>query len=379
MDFYAVVAWLAHFFHQHVVLRQLFDSVKGKYQKSKEIATDSNYLRCHALLSALHFPFETTCFCKQDIKRAVLGQQFWQMERNISVRPTEMTRPVKVDHLQSWSRIFRSDQTQMVRSIWCTNRNFRNLGLNGKRPWIGWSKFPTRYDQSEALSRSGQWHVISMEFLRSFLRRQFVLGETSGGVAKWQLFSQATLAERMSLWSGHKWRDMLNLMWTLLKAQNFLSAKLGQWGGRYSLYGQAPSDRGTLFRHPVYKKVGISPVKVYIMNGLGNLSFWSLKRPNGLTNAFYGCGRVEKTLWFCDLLNIHILKTVHLQRLKVMQNSNLGTWKGYHLSIEGIRKGYLFCQKWYIKGWWTEPQGRVSPYKGLLSTPPLSASSGSKA
>ena len=56
------------------------------------------------------------------------------MERDISVRPTEMTRPVKVDHLQSWSRIFRSDQTEMVRSIWCSNRNYRNFGLNGKRP-----------------------------------------------------------------------------------------------------------------------------------------------------------------------------------------------------------------------------------------------------
>ena len=36
---------------------------------------------------------------------------------------------------------------------------------------IGWIKFPTRPDQSEALPRSGQWRVISMEFLRSFLRR----------------------------------------------------------------------------------------------------------------------------------------------------------------------------------------------------------------
>ena len=39
------------------------------------------------------------------------------MERDISVRPTEMTRTVTVDHLQSWS-LFRSDQTEMVRSIW---------------------------------------------------------------------------------------------------------------------------------------------------------------------------------------------------------------------------------------------------------------------
>ena len=40
----------------------------------------------------------------------------------------------QLDHLQSWSRIFRSDQTEKVRSIWCTNRNYRNFGLNGKRP-----------------------------------------------------------------------------------------------------------------------------------------------------------------------------------------------------------------------------------------------------
>ena len=39
---------------------------------------------------------------------------------------------------------------------------------------IGWIKFPKRHDQLEALPRSGQWHVISMEFLRSFLRRHLV-------------------------------------------------------------------------------------------------------------------------------------------------------------------------------------------------------------
>ena len=35
---------------------------------------------------------------------------------------------------------------------------------------IGWIKFPTRH---EALPRFGKWGVISMEFLRSFLRRHF--------------------------------------------------------------------------------------------------------------------------------------------------------------------------------------------------------------
>ena len=38
---------------------------------------------------------------------------------------------------------------------------------------IGWIKFLTRHDQPEPLPRSGYWRVISMEFLRSFLRRHF--------------------------------------------------------------------------------------------------------------------------------------------------------------------------------------------------------------
>jgi len=41
------------------------------------------------------------CSCKQDTKERYWGQQFCQMERDSSVRPTEITRPVKEDHLQS--------------------------------------------------------------------------------------------------------------------------------------------------------------------------------------------------------------------------------------------------------------------------------------
>ena len=54
----------------------VLDTVNGKYQKSKKIATDSINLRCHALLTALHFPFETTWSCKQDRKERYWGQQF---------------------------------------------------------------------------------------------------------------------------------------------------------------------------------------------------------------------------------------------------------------------------------------------------------------
>ena len=58
------------------------------------------------------------CSCKQDTKEQYWGQQFCQMERDFSVQPTEMTRPVKEDHLQSWSQIFWLDQTKMVLSFY---------------------------------------------------------------------------------------------------------------------------------------------------------------------------------------------------------------------------------------------------------------------
>ena len=44
-------------------------------------------------------------------------------------------------------------------------------------------------------------------------------------------------------------------------------------------------------------------------------------------------------------------------------------WKGHHLSIEGIRMGYLFRQKWYLKGWGAGPRGGASLYKHLLIAP----------
>ena len=43
------------------------------------------------------------CSCMQVTKEQYWRQHFCQIERDISVRQTTMTRPVKVDHLQSWS------------------------------------------------------------------------------------------------------------------------------------------------------------------------------------------------------------------------------------------------------------------------------------
>ena len=67
---------------------------------------------------------------------------------------------------------------------------------------LGESKFPSRHDQSEAQLRYGQWQVISLEFLQSFLRRHFA-GQASDGVTKCRLFSQA-IAIRTT-WSVLQW------------------------------------------------------------------------------------------------------------------------------------------------------------------------------
>ena len=41
---------------------------------------------------------------------------------------------------------------------------------------------------------------------------------------------------------------------------------------------------------------------------------------------------------------------MHLQQFTGMQSSKQGIWKGYHLSIERIRKGYLFRENVIEKG-----------------------------
>ena len=113
------------------------------------------------------------------------------------------------------------------------------------------------------------------------------------------------------------------------------------------LYGEAPPQRGTFFSLQVNEILGISIVEVYECVGkYAILSVKRLKRANRCILMQWKSWENVLVLWF-----IHdILKTMHLQLLKGMQSSILGVWKGYHLSIEGIRKGERFCQKRYIKG-----------------------------
>ena len=104
------------------------------------------------------------------------------------------------------------------------------------------------------------------------------------------------------------------------------------------------------------------------MKGWENLSLWSLKVPKRANRRILWRQENSIVKW---IIHIYVIlawglnhrfpwrrplppdikkETVRLQHLKGMQRSKLVMWKGYHLSLEGIRKGYLFYQKWHIKG-----------------------------
>ena len=92
----------------------------------------------------------------------------------------------------------------------------------------------------------------------------------------------------------------------------------------------------------IYKRVGISLVEVY--KRVGTHVIWASKRgTKGLTDEFMAL-KSRENVPFLWLIYIYIT-------LKGMVSSKQGMWKGYHLLMEGVRKGSL-------------------PYKHLFSTPP---------
>ena len=52
-----------------------------------------------------------------------------------------------------------------------------------------------------------------------------------------------------------------------------------------------------------------------------------------------------------------------------MQISKQGMWKAYHSPIEGVGKGYLSRENWYIKGQGVRPRDGASPYKKFVEYP----------
>ena len=96
---------------------------------------------------------------------------------------------------------------------------------------------------------------------------------------------------------------------------------------------EAPPRRGTFLRLQEYKKVSISQV----YKRVGNLLFRSVKGPKRANKCISRLWKRQETSWFCDLF---IFETRCMY-----SRSKLSMWKGYYLSIEGIRKGYILTSK----------------------------------
>ena len=58
------------------------------------------------------------------------------------------------------------------------------------------------------------------------------------------------------------------------------------------LYGEVPPERSTFFWLQLYERVGILLVEVYERGG--NMLFWSVKGPQGLTDEFFGFVKSRK-------------------------------------------------------------------------------------
>ena len=119
---------------------------------------DSNYLRCHALLTAFHFPLETTWSCKQYRKERYWGQQFWQMHGKGHFGPTD--RNDQNGHSRPPSKLVPNipvgpNRNGLFHLSWGANRNYRNFGLNGKRPTSG--KRPQKFHTDDASLPRSEW------------------------------------------------------------------------------------------------------------------------------------------------------------------------------------------------------------------------------
>ena len=114
------------------------------------------------------------------------------------------------------------------------------------------------------------------------------------------------------------------------------------------LYGEVPPERGTFFRLQVYKRVGISLLEVFERVWKSVISLG--KKRKRAKRSIYGCENVEKT--FCIFFYNSYLKDSVFTAVKRDTTFLTAYVNGLPLilSVDGILKGYLFCQKWYLKG-----------------------------
>ena len=109
--------------------------------------------------------------------------------------------------------------------------------------------------------------------------------------------------------------------------------------------GEAQPEKGTFFTPQVYERVRISLVEVNEMVGRFVISVRNKAQKSW--KMHYVCERVGARKLSGFLICSHL--KVHLQQFEGIQSSKLGMWKGYHLSIEGRRKGYCWsdkCNNW---------------------------------
>ena len=87
--------------------------------------------------------------------------------------------------------------------VWGTSTNIQLLN-NVSLPWvvfsIGWSKFHMQHDQSEVLSRTGYWHIISKEI---FLQ---IPSET---VCQWGVGEHGNICSKVKLFLTIWWQQII--------------------------------------------------------------------------------------------------------------------------------------------------------------------------
>ena len=110
--------------------------------------------------------------------------------------------------------------------------------------------------------------------------------------------------------------------------------------GRECGYSQWWLVRSILHQKGCNEKVVISlPEEYERLKGI--LSFRFVLSPKSATKGFYGA--VKKSSKFSCFVVYSWGKYIYSILKRERQSYKLGMWKGYHLSIKGIRKGYLLC------------------------------------
>ena len=107
---------------------------------------------------------------------------------------------------------------------------------------------------------------------------------------------------------------------------------------------EALPERGTFFRLQVHGREGFFTVEVYERD---ICHFSQLKDQNEISH--------RRILWMSKTRK-PVLAIYSYCKHGVFKAVEKGcsVQKGYHLSLKGIQKGYLFCLKWYIQrvtGW----------------------------